>query len=576
MTATSSQSQTTHGWQNNGDLAVRLICWATRLVGLITLGEVIFLNHRKGRHPVTLWFDLPVEATVAAVAVAVAAAVGLLLLATGMRRRKRRAWQIAVLTTAIIAVLAFLFHHGPAAGITSIALLVALILKRREFSALPDPSMGKWRAIAVFIEMLAGGIVVNLLILLFNRRDLVGHPGVIPMIEHAALTLVGIEGPINFYGEFLDDATATLGLVFGIGAVLLGGYFLLRSAEPRPSLTYGDETRIRELLNAYGSQDSLGYFTLRRDKSVVFSPSGKSALGYRVLAGVALSSGDPLGDIEAWPGAIEEYLAACSRHGWVPAVLGCSERAANVWHRYGLTVLELGDEAVVEVGSFSLEGRKMRGVRQTVNKVSRAGYVSQVRRSKDIDDVEHAAMARLADEWRGDETERGFSMALSRLADSGDPECVLVTAEQDGRVRGMLQFVPWGEDGLSLDLMRRDREADNGLNEFMITEMLTKCAELGVRNVSLNFAMFRAALERGERIGAGPIARLWARALRLGSRWWQIETLYRFNEKFRPLWVPRYLIFPAVRDLPRIALAAMEAEGFGGRPPLLLRVLRRS
>jgi lysyl-tRNA synthetase, class II len=96
-----------------------------------------------------------------------------------------------------------------------------------------------------------------------------------------------------------------------------------------------------------------------------------------------------------------------------------------------------------------------------------------------------------------------------------------------------------------------------------------------VQRVSLNFAVFRAALERGRRIGAGPVARLWARALRLGSRWWQIESLYRFNAKFAPTWVPRYLVFPVVRDLPRIAVAALEAEGFGGRPPVLLRVLRR-
>ncbi len=167
-------------------------------------------------------------------------------------------------------------------------------------------------------------------------------------------------------------------------------------------------------------------------------------------------------------------------------------------------------------------------------------------------------------------------MALSRLADRADPRCVLVTAEQDGDIHGMLQFVPWGEDGLSLDLMRRDRDVpDNGLNEFMITELLTACPDLGVRQVSLNFAMFRAALERGECIGTGPIARLWAKALRLGSRWWQIESLYRFNAKFRPTWIPRYLVYPAVRDLPRIALSAMEAEGFGGRPPALLRMLRR-
>ena len=87
--------------------------------------------------------------------------------------------------------------------------------------------------------------------------------------------------------------------------------------------------------------------------------------------------------------------------------------------------------------------------------------------------------------------------------------------------------------------------------------------------------MFRSALERGERIGAGPVARAWARLLRIASRWWQIDSLYRFNAKFRPEWSPRYVMFPAVRDLPRILFVVLEAEGFGGRPSALLRVLRR-
>jgi lysyl-tRNA synthetase class 2 len=67
------------------------------------------------------------------------------------------------------------------------------------------------------------------------------------------------------------------------------------------------------------------------------------------------------------------------------------------------------------------------------------------------------------------------------------------------------------------------------------------------------------------------VARLWATALRLGSRWWQIDSLYRFNAKFQPTWAPRFVAYPQGRDLPRIAVAALEAEGFGGRP----RPLRR-
>jgi lysyl-tRNA synthetase class 2 len=578
MTINESEVSTSPRWLFRRGSTVRLIVWSTRLVGVLTLLSVVFpFARRRLRAPITEWLALPERANVGGALIAVAAGFCLLLLATGLRRRKRRAWQIALAASVLIAVDHLVFHRGAAAGLTAIALVIGLVVHREQFTALPDPAVGKWRALLVFVQVLVAGVVVNLLILLANHRQTLGHPSFGDQFRHSVLALVGVSGPVGFRMEFLDDLTSAVGLLFGVGAVLLGGYFLLRSAEPKPSLNPDDEARIRTLLDAHGSADSLGYFALRRDKSAVFSASGKSALAYRVLAGVALTSGDPLGDGEAWPGAIDEYLRICLRHGWVPAVLGCSERAATVWARYGLTVLELGDEAVVEASEFSLEGRRMRGVRQAVARVKRSGYEVRVWRSGDMADALHTDLATLADRWRGTETERGFSMALSRLADQADPRCVVVTAEQGGTVRGMLQFVPWGCDGLSLDLMRRDRNVpDNGLNEFMITELLAACPEMGVRTVSLNFAMFRAALERGERIGAGPVARLWAKALRLGSRWWQIESLYRFNAKFQPDWVPRYLVFPTVRDLPRIVLAAAEAEGFGGRPPALLRMLRRN
>jgi lysyl-tRNA synthetase class 2 len=80
--------------------------------------------------------------------------------------------------------------------------------------------------------------------------------------------------------------------------------------------------------------------------------------------------------------------------------------------------------------------------------------------------------------------------------------------------------------------------------------------------VSLNFAAFRSTLERGERLGAGPFLRGWRRVLLLASRWFQIESLYRFNAKFQPTWVPRFIVYPGTRDLPRIAVAALEAEAF--------------
>lgn len=556
---------------------VRVVVWSARIVGLLSILSIFAPAARRRLEPAA-WFGLPVEATLVGTVVLATAGVGLMLLATGLRRRKRRAWQLAAALCVVIVVSHALGRHPIAPLVVAVVLLLGLLWTRREFDALPDP-VGRLVALRVVVQLVVAGFVIVSAMLLFVRSNfLIDRPSVGEKLLHALLSLIGVEGPVEFRFGWYDDLTSAVGLTFGIGAVVLGGYFLLRSAEPRPELTPDEVTGIRGLLERHGKADSLGYFALRRDKSVVFSESGKSAVAYRVVAGVALASGDPLGDVEAWPGAIEEFVAVCRRHGWVPAVLGCSETGARVWSREaGLDALELGDEAVVDVATFSLQGRAMRTVRQAVSRIKRAGYETTVRRLRDVPAEELSELVACVERWRGGPDERGFSMALSRVADAeADPEAVVVVAVAEGSPRGLLQFVPWGTEGLSLDLMIRDPAVtENGLNELLITDLLGACRGLGVDRVSLNFAVFRSALERGEKIGAGPVARLWARLLRIASRWWQIETLYRFNARFGPTWVPRFLVFDAVRDLPRIAVAAFEAEGYGGRPPAVLRVLRR-
>ena len=235
---------------------------------------------------------------------------------------------------------------------------------------------------------------------------------------------------------------------------------------------------------------------------------------------------------------------------------------------YLMFLRRLGDEAVVDTASFTLQGRSMRNVRQAAGRVERAGYTALARRIRDIPPHETERLRRQAVAWRGAETERGFSMALGRLGDAADGDCVAVMAllaDPDGgepRPRALLHFVPWGPAGLSLDAMLRDRSADNGLNEFLIAHTLCHAADLGVTRVSLNFAFLRSALERGERLGAGPFTRGWRGLLMFLSRWFQIDSLYRFNAKFQPTWQPRYVCYPTSADLPRIVLAMLEAEAF--------------
>jgi lysyl-tRNA synthetase class 2 len=350
-----------------------------------------------------------------------------------------------------------------------------------------------------------------------------------------------------------------LGLLTAVTTI----YLAFRPEHPAARLTEDDESRLRALLERHGGRDSLGHFALRRDKGVVFSPSGKAAVCYRVVSGVMLAGGDPIGDPEAWPGAIQAFLAEADRHAWVPAAMGCGELGAEVWCREGaLDALEIGDEAVVDVTAFSLDGRAMRNVRQMVNRVARQGYQARIVRERDLDPDELTALWHQAGAWRGTDTERGFSMALGRVGEHGDGECAIATAVKDGRLHAFLHFVPWGPDGLSLDIMRRDKKAQPGLNDFLIVEAIKAAGALGIKRMSLNFAVFRSVLARGERIGAGPVLRATRRLLIFLSRWFQIESLYRFNAKFQPVWVPRFFVYPGLNDVPRIVLAALEAEAF--------------
>lgn len=533
---------------------------ATVGLGIVDIVSALTPERAQRLHSLTQVVPL----SVAHIASAGAAVAGLLLvmIGHGLRRRKRRAWRAAVVLLLLSTVLHIVKGLDGEEATVTLLLAVGLLVLSGQFYAEGDPRT-RLRAPVTFVLMLAASFGLGIGLLYARGGSIVGSPSFAGRLREVGWGLIGVSGPIRFRTEGESDLVFVMLLGFGAATVLVTAYLALRAPEPRGALSDDDERLLRDLLARQGHRDSLGYFALRRDKSVVFSPSGKAAVSYRVVSGVMLAAADPIGDPEAWPGAIAEFLEVARRHAWVPAVMGCSELGGEVWVREAdLRALELGDEAVVEVAEFTLEGRAMRNVRQMVTRVERAGYKTQVRRVHDMTPAEIDDIRRQAAAWRGAEVERGFSMALGRFGDPGDGDCVAVTAYRDDRLAAVLHFVPWGQDGLSLELMRRDRDADPGLNELMIVAALRAADELGVRRVSLNFAVFRSALERGARLGAGPVLRAWRGVLLVASRRFQIESLYRFNAKFRPVWEPRFVCYRNAREIPRVTIAALEAESF--------------
>ncbi|MDH6112240.1 lysyl-tRNA synthetase class 2 [Kitasatospora sp. MAP12-15] len=543
--------------------------YACLLIGLVDIASAIFPKLRRTRMH-TWTGQLPGGTTTLATAGTLIVGILLVLLAHALRRRKRRAWRMVCVLLPVGAALHILRWHQVGPAVVSLTLFAVVLVHRGEFYAKADPRT-RWRALLNLVVMGGASLGLGLLIVSAHPYSEMGSPDLLARLKETVWGLFGLDGPIDYRTDRTRDLVGYSLAALGLLTAFTSGYLALRPEKPEPELTAEEEVKVRALLARHGDRDSLGYFALRRDKSVLFSPTGKAAISYRVISGVMLASGDPVGDVEAWPGAIKVFMAMAREHAWVPAVMGCSEVGGEVWTREaGLDALELGDEAIVDASTFSMAGRAMRNVRQMVKRIERNGYSCQVRRVGELTREEKLRIADAAARWRGTDTERGFSMALGRFGDLGDDDCVVVTAHkapEEGEVTGddlkaVLHFVPWGPDGISLELMRRDRAADPGLNELLIVAALQAVPALGVRRVSLNFAMFRSALARGERIGAGPVLRAWRGLLVFLSRWFQIESLYKFNAKFQPEWEPRFLIYPSTRDLPRIGFAAMQAEAF--------------
>jgi lysyl-tRNA synthetase, class II len=280
-------------------------------------------------------------------------------------------------------------------------------------------------------------------------------------------------------------------------------------------------------------------------------------LAYTVLGGSALVSGDPVGDPTDFGLLLESFRSHARARGWRVAILSASETLLPLYSSAGFHAIKVGDEAIVRPAAFSLEGRPIRKVRQSVHRLLRAGYRASVLEERELDPSLRQELQGVSNEWRGRWPERGFSMAMDDLF--GHPGTLFVIAQDSGGgVGGFLHLVPSpASGGYSLSAMRRRRATPNGLMEFLIVEAIAWTAARGVPEVSLSFCVFADLLREGERPLYGRIVR---RALHQLDRVFQLERLLNFTGKFFPEWRPRFLCLERLSDFPLVGLAYLRAE----------------
>jgi lysyl-tRNA synthetase class 2 len=446
------------------------------------------------------------------------AGAGLVALAAPLARGRRRA--LVAAAGLIVASLALDDDVIARPGLAAVLLLAALLVCAPAFRASGDPA---------------------------TRRLI---------LPAAVLLTVGLVADLARAGGHLaHPLTATL----LVGAGMLAA----RTLRPWRGGTGDPRERARAArIVAERATDTLAPFTLRDDKQFFFGRGDTSFIAYRVVAGVALVSGDPVGDEAAFAALVDAFARFVEQRGWILGVLGASTEGLPLWRHAGLRAHYTGDEAIVDPAAFSLEGRAIRKVRQSVARLERLGYSVQAVHSTAIDEPLAARIADIASRWRGDRGETGFSMAFAgATVDRSRDDLYVIARDACGEPRGFLHFgvVPGGH-ALSLSSMRRERDTPNGLNEFLICHALEYARENEIRRVSLNFAAFALLLDPPGPLD--PLSRMERRLLaRLAGRF-QLENLLSFSDKFAPEWTPRYAAYPSAATLPRIALAAMLAEAY--------------
>lgn len=520
------------------------------VLGLVNLASALTPNDRPRTD--LLQALEPFEVAAIAHALAVPAAVGLVICAPYLYRRRLGACYLASGLLVLLAALNLVKGLDVEETLASLGMAAFLWWRRDAFTVRHDPvslRSALWR-----IPALAVGTVLVAFVSVWIAARWASF-GL--LARETGDLLIWSRGPITFHD---DVGRLPLAIeLLTLGSLSAAAYLVLRPLAAPRALPNRAVRRIAERLVREHGRDTLAFFKLRRDQQYLFEPRGRAFVGFRVENGVMLCSGEPIGPPEAVPEVIAEAAAFADRHGLRLAALGVGEPLLPLYERAGLRSLYIGDEAIVETAGFSLEGRAIRKVRQSVTRLERAGYQSQLVQLGELDEATIAELESVAERWREGAPERGFAMSMDSLRNEHQADSLVVLGRgPDGAVAGFLHFVPTcGGAAVSLSSMRRDRSAPNGLSEFLVVRAIEGLRERGVEDVSLNFAAFGRLLHsprtRSER--------LLGRIVALGNPYFQIESLYRFNAKFFPRWEPRYLVYDRLLALPRIGLATMWIEG---------------
>ncbi len=519
---------------------------------------------------------LPLEVSLGSRTLTVVAGFALIMLARGLARGKRHAWRLALPLLLVAAALHLLKDLDVEQASFALLLAALLWLRRHDYrSGSDEPSLRRGYVALVAGVALASAYSVGGLLLLQHGAEPVlahhahvGHGGVGRAVR-AGLRLVAFQH-VHLHPAATPHAVWFVQSVPVLSAVslLYGLVMILRPAVMRGSVTPEDRTLVRALVRGFG-RNPLAPYALQEDKALFFNAARTAGLAYRVAGEVAVVAGDPIGPAEEVPALLDEFRRFCQPQGWLPAFYQVLPEMVPLYRTRGFKVLKIGEEALLDLPSFTLSGKRMSNVRHSATHAERAGLHVHIQRLADLDGALHAQLAAISRAWLGGKmsAEMGFSMgAFGEVLD--DEALVALAQDAAGCIHAFITLLPLpAQGGWLLDLMRRRADASGGAMELLLARTAEYLRDRGDHVFSLSLAPLADTQPTTE--DAGLVVRR-SRAFLYGhfDHLYNYRSLQRFKDKFNPRWEERFLAYPAEAPLATVIAAVVRVHlTLPGRAP---------
>jgi phosphatidylglycerol lysyltransferase len=556
----SSQRTLTEIW------SVRFTAILVALMGLVNVLSAV--TPSMAERIAILERYLPLEIRHGGHLTAALAGFALLVLAHGLSRRKRVAWVLTLVMLAISAISHLIKGLDYEEAILAGGLAVILWRSRAHFHARSDvPSVRQGlRVLAgAFLFTLAYGILGFFLL----DRHYSLNFGFWSALRQTVVMLTEFYDPglipITRFGRYFAGSIYAV----GIATLSYAGLMLLRPVFVRGPATKEERQRARAIVEKFG-YSSLARFLLFNDKHYVFTPGG-SVIGFALVGRTAVTLGDPVGPVEDLLPSIEAFASLCRRNDWLPVFYQILPETLESYTSAGFETLCIGHEGIVNLHTFTLEGKEAKGLRYAVHKLKNTEHRFALHEPPILNELLGELRA-ISDEWltmmHG--TEKRFSLGWFEDEYIRTSAIAAVHTPQ-GWISAFANLVPeYRRNEISIDLMRRRQEIEPGTMEFLFVSMFQWAKEQGYDTFNLGLSALSGV---GERPSDPAIEHVMHFIYEHVNQFYNFKGLHDFKEKFHPAWSPRYLIYPRAANLVQAWLAVTQANS--GNHALLTNYLRQ-